>query len=688
MQDFIPRTVDINEKIGEITVKQFDNNSRFLHVRFRDLDLTGIEENDAFDLADCTAAIYIEPEENDDPEQVNFAAGTIESAENGTLTFLLPGGVTQIPGRYTCEIWIYGGDEETQPVISSKPFTLVVEKSIRNDSAIEATPSMSALDAKMTELTSIRTRMDTLAAMADAGEIPAGTVEAEVADARAGKNVTYSSAGDAVRAGVQGLNTFLNAARWASETYGNDFDSLPNNILVPCGIDNSAGTVAHAPVPDGGVEGMIAAFGRSAARTKGDTQLYIPSRGQDVLFRQYLGDADGWSGWRSFSEFLTTRINNRIDTESTEINGRIDNETVREYPDRIGAAWFTGGKTVIDLPCNRIFEIGTGINYAAVGLPCDGIGTLVKLRPRLNSDTGTSFTVYNFTALYGSEGVTKQYYAFAIDNATAGSLVWRRYNFTPANRGIDKLGLESKSIVFLGDSVVDGLGSSDWDGYIGATGYGHSERAQGSDGFSYVYYTDATQTTEATAVCYFNTGSKSWVGRMIGYLTAAFSNVTAVNRGIGGLTAKELNRNLDNLVANGNGHFDVAVISVGANDRTKIADDPEGRILRPLASVIRKLISKGIQPVVLTNMPFWGQNGARPQKGKNPETLHSAILTACNREGVPCYDLFAEICGYMREHGLIWSDIINNDGLHPNDDGYEIMFRIAQKLLGVPSADD
>ena len=284
--------------------------------------------------------------------------------------------------------------------------------------------------------------------------------------------------------------------------------------------------------------------------------------------------------------------------------------------------------------------------------------------------------------------MTKQYYAFAIDNATAGSLVWRRYNFTPANRGIDKLGLESKSIVFLGDSVVDGLGSSDWDGYIGATGYGHQERTQGGDGFSYVYYTDAAQTTEATADYYFNTGSKSWVGRMIGYLTATFNNVTAVNRGIGGLTAKELRRNLESLVANGDGLFDVAVISIGANDRTKIADDPEGRILKPLSTVIRKLLAMGIQPVVLTNMPFWGQNGARPQKGKNPETLHSAILTACNREGVPCYDLFAEICGYMREHGLIWSDIINNDGLHPNDDGYEIMFRIAQKLLGVPSADE
>ena len=38
MQDFIPRTIDINDKIKAIAVKQFDNNSRFLHVQILDRD--------------------------------------------------------------------------------------------------------------------------------------------------------------------------------------------------------------------------------------------------------------------------------------------------------------------------------------------------------------------------------------------------------------------------------------------------------------------------------------------------------------------------------------------------------------------------------------------------------------------------------------------------------------------------
>lgn len=159
MQDYIPRSIDINGKIAEIVVKQFDNNSRFLHIKLKDDDLTDVDNN-AFDLTDCTAAIYIEPEGNTDPEQVNYVAGTIESAETGTLTFLLPGSVTQTVSVYNCEIWIYGGDEETHPIISSKPFKLIVEKSIRNDSAIEASQDFSALDAKIIEVENLKQQVN------------------------------------------------------------------------------------------------------------------------------------------------------------------------------------------------------------------------------------------------------------------------------------------------------------------------------------------------------------------------------------------------------------------------------------------------------------------------------------------------------------------------------------------------
>lgn len=192
MQDYIPRKIDINDEMAAVIVKQFDNNSRFFHVQIVDRD------NSSFDLTDCTTALYIQPEGSDDSSDVAFVNGeaSYDEENGGVVTFLLPGGVTQVVGRYKCEIWIYGGDE-TQPIISTKPFVLIVEKSIKNDSAIEATQSMSALDAKIIDIQAVKNQMAALVA-SPAGS--GGDVGTEMRDIRIGYDGTeYESAGAAVR---------------------------------------------------------------------------------------------------------------------------------------------------------------------------------------------------------------------------------------------------------------------------------------------------------------------------------------------------------------------------------------------------------------------------------------------------------------------------------------------------------
>lgn len=216
MQDYIPREKDINEQIEPVTVKQYDNNSRFLHVKILDKDV----DNDLFDLSNCAASLYIQPKENQDPTNIAYVTGeaSFDEENGGVATFLLPGSVTQSPGEYECEIHINEGSTGNYPHISTKPFTMTVEKSIRNDQAIMASAQFSALDKMASDVQSINTRMNVIEAMADGGEIPAGTIEAEVIGIRVGWDGTeYESAGDAVRGQIEDIYDFFITSSEISE---------------------------------------------------------------------------------------------------------------------------------------------------------------------------------------------------------------------------------------------------------------------------------------------------------------------------------------------------------------------------------------------------------------------------------------------------------------------------------------
>ena len=297
MQDYIPREIDINGRIENIVVKQYDNNSRYLHVTISDADLT----DGTFELTGCSTALYIKPEGSDDDSGVSFVSGEIADADEGIVTFLLPGGVTQNVGRYECEIWIYQGDETNRPVISTKPFTLVVEKSIKNDSAIVATQSMSALDAKMVDIQAVKNQMAALVA-SPAGS--GGDVGTEVRDARIGwDGASYANLGSAVREqltsvnnlSLMGGNAYINEARFSS-LFGNDFNNVPNNRIYPVGISNGD-QIDHSPGTV--IKGTLITFGRNNSRMYGDSQVIVTLTGA-VWHRTFWRDDnmnDYWTEW-------------------------------------------------------------------------------------------------------------------------------------------------------------------------------------------------------------------------------------------------------------------------------------------------------------------------------------------------------------------------------------------------------
>ncbi len=232
MQDYIERNIDINVKIDKITVKQFDNDSRYLHVTIRDDDLPDSDDK-AFDLTGCTAALYIQPAGDESGANVAFVAGEVADEEAGIVTFLLPGGVTQVVGDYECEIWIYEGNTTNRPIISGKTFLMTVEKSIRNTSAIMASPRFSALDAAMSEIASVRSEVNELVASPGGSGGDAGT---EVRNIRIGWD-GYSYVRKQLRALYDQLNETVIVGK-------NVFN--PETVLLNYTLDTTDGTLVSA----------------------------------------------------------------------------------------------------------------------------------------------------------------------------------------------------------------------------------------------------------------------------------------------------------------------------------------------------------------------------------------------------------------------------------------------------------
>ena len=216
------------------------------------------------------------------------------------------------------------------------------------------------------------------------------------------------------------------------------------------------------------------------------------------------------------------------------------------------------------------------------------------------------------------------------------------------------------SIVFIGDSIVEGFGSSDYNG--GASG------------------TSGHQIPNTVKTWYRNTGTKCWANQMIDYLTSTYNGVTACNNGIGGFTPQNVYDNLDTLTMDDNGNrANVVVLSIGTNSRN--STNKESDIVTPIRNIIKWLKNKGIQPIVLTNTPI-----IDAAKGNNAETIQSCIVRACNMEQVKCYDLLSRLNRYMWEHDipLEWSadqTKIMHDKLHPADMMYDIMFNLIKEIL-------
>ena len=345
-----------------------------------------------------------------------------------------------------------------------------------------------------------------------------------------------------------------------------------------------------------------------------------------------------------------------------QLNDKSFSKNTIEKTDLVIDSYYEPMHNIIDVPNNRITRVANNLSdYKKFGLPRIGFGTLLKYRPFDTEDKTTGYTVYDYTVLENNN-IYSRWYAYAIDNQTADNLQWEKIpTFNDIyNKGIKELGSKPLSIVFIGDSIVEGYGCSNYNG--GTTG------------------TSGHLISNNVKTWYRNTGDKCWANKMINYLIETYPNIKACNNAIGGFTTSQVYNNLNTLTLDDDGdRANVVILSVGTNDR--YAKDKKVAISNYIIEIIEWLRSRQIQPIVLTNTPFL--NG---EKGNNPESVHRAIIDGCKSAYCTCYPLLPTLKRYIWEHNISIEASSDQtkllyDYLHPSDILYNIMFEIIKEIL-------
>ena len=326
--------------------------------------------------------------------------------------------------------------------------------------------------------------------------------------------------------------------------------------------------------------------------------------------------------------------------------------------------WDSTQNVINSIPCNKVIKCDNAGGLQN-GLPKEVEGlyhTIVKLSPYHTNSARTGWVIYLLYAA-GYDCAPRAWYAFGLEDQTYEDLVWHSVGENKQTKHISKLGIENNIIGFIGDSIVEGYGESTYNG--------------GSSGTSGHLIPNNVKTW------YRNTGTHSWANMAIEYITNKYPNTTCFNNAIGGFTTYQIRTNLDTLAKDDNGNLaTILICSIGTNDRN--SENLVSQITTNLVMINNWCKRHGVRLILLTNTPVIGETKNSNNSGK----VHSAIMDAADEYDIPVIDLYAEFNNYLWEHNIPFEHNTNqtkvyHDYLHPGDIGYNIMYHLFIKLLGL-----
>ena len=214
-------------------------------------------------------------------------------------------------------------------------------------------------------------------------------------------------------------------------------------------------------------------------------------------------------------------------------------------------------------------------------------------------------------------------------------------------------------IKLLGDSITHGVGGSGWE-------------QNGT-----VIYKDYAQSPN----------SFCWANLLRDYMKEKYG-ATVVNNGCTGTTVEFVTRHIPELV---DPDDDLIICTIGTNNRHQYFADGEkpareaflAALYEKIAHMYGAFCDKGIPTIFVANIPASEQNekdGEDYWRILRMSDINDCYKRLAREHGACVLSLYDLVSAYCKKNGVS-IDALLCDGLHPNDDGYRVMFDLLVKAL-------
>lgn len=302
-----------------------------------------------------------------------------------------------------------------------------------------------------------------------------------------------------------------------------------------------------------------------------------------------------------------------------------------------------------NLTPNRIYAIHTDSN--------------LNNRPDSNPATYFSFQPYedvSITSVYRAHFfMTYNHLYYGLDYGNQNILWQKLANFSDINQN-NQFDLRTpKSIILIGDSITQGVGSSD------ASFTGETIQC-------------GNRTTKR------NIGSKSWAAKFIKLITERYG-CECDNNAISGINMIETLDGLDDLITK---NYDYAIVMIGTNDRGRNYSD----YLTASYSLISAIKNKGIIPFLFSPIDVYTEGEDQRTFVTTPEMQQIAHRAVAKTFNINFYPMLTYFTSYISKSGegydVFYHDTTPNtptasDGLHPSDRGHSLIFGLFREFLNI-----